>query len=162
RGDAILESYAAGWGIEARAKRLAATNPRYAALRESVGRDLTVKDLAAADRAGNAAAAECLDLAIAALAEGIQQVIKLLCPRRIVIGGGVSLIGEERFFEPLRRRVAEGAFEAFAGLTDIVPAALGEEVVVHGALLLARRKLNPISRDPTGSAEAARSPLGRG
>jgi glucokinase len=29
---------------------------------------------------------------------------------------------------------------ALAGLTDIVPAALGEEVVVHGALALARRK----------------------
>src|SRR5262249_4143057 len=57
------------------------------------------------------------------------------------IGGGVSLIGEELFFAPLRRRVAEGAFEAFAGLTDIVPAALGEEGVVHGALALARQKL---------------------
>jgi glucokinase len=30
---------------------------------------------------------------------------------------------------------------ALAGLTEIVPAALGEEVVVHGTLALARRKL---------------------
>ena len=45
------------------------------------------------------------------------------------------------FFAPLREVVAERFFEPFAGLTDIVPAALGEEVVVHGAIALARRKL---------------------
>ena len=36
--------------------------------------------------------------AVEALAEGICSVIKLLCPRRIIIGGGVSMIGEELFF----------------------------------------------------------------
>ncbi|MBA4066246.1 MAG: ROK family protein [Isosphaera sp.] len=75
------------------------------------------------------------------LAEAICHVIALLCPRRVVIGGGVSLIGEELFFAPLRERVAEEVFPPFRGLTDIVPAALGEEVVVHGALALARQKL---------------------
>ena len=137
RGEGILESFAAGWGIEARAKR----DPRLDSLRRSVGSDLTVKDLAIAARAGDAAATECLNIATDSLGEGIQQLLTLLCPRRIVIGGGVSLIGEELFFAPVRQRVAEGAFEAFAGLTDIVPAALGEEVVIHGALALARMKL---------------------
>ena len=66
------------------------------------------------------------------LAEGICHVIALLCPRRIVIGGGVSLIGEERFFGPLAAWLLS-ASSPFAGLTDIVPAMLGEEVVVHGA-----------------------------
>jgi glucokinase len=36
--------------------------------------------------------------------------------------------------------VSERAFKPFAGLTDIVPAALGEEVVVHGAVALARKR----------------------
>ena len=45
------------------------------------------------------------------------------------------------FFTPLREKVALRTFPPFAGLTDIVPAALGEEVVVHGALALARQKL---------------------
>ena len=76
-----------------------------------------------------------------ALAQALCQVIVLLCPRRIVIGGGVSLVGEELLFEPVRRFVARDVFPPFAGLTDIVPAALGEEVVVHGALALARQKL---------------------
>jgi glucokinase len=137
----ILESYAAGWGIEVRANRLAATDPRYAALRRSVGRDLTGKDIATAARAGDPAALDALDVALSALTEALQQVIKLLCPRRVVIGGGISLTGDELFFDPLRRRVATNAFPPFAGLTDIVPAALGEEVVVHGALALARQRL---------------------
>ncbi len=75
-----------------------------------------------------------------ALAHAIRQVIVLLCPKRVVIGGGVSLIGEELLFEPLRRVVAKEVFPPFGDLTDIVPAALGEEVVVHGALALARQK----------------------
>jgi glucokinase len=37
--------------------------------------------------------------------------------------------------------VAERVFKPFAGLTEIVPAALGEEVVVHGALALARKRM---------------------
>ena len=80
---------------------------------------------------------------MALLAEAICHVIALLCPRRIVIGGGVSLMGEKLLFEPLRQLVAERVFKPFAGLTDIVPAALGEEVVVHGAIALAKRKLGP-------------------
>jgi glucokinase len=76
-----------------------------------------------------------------ALADGICHVIALLCPRRIVIGGGVALLGEKLLFEPLRKLVNGRAFKPFAGLTDIVPAALGEEVVVHGALALARKRL---------------------
>jgi glucokinase len=69
-----------------------------------------------------------------ALAEAICHVVALLSPRRIVIGGGVSLLGEELLFEPLRCLVAERVFRPFADGFDIVPAALGEEVVLHGAL----------------------------
>jgi glucokinase len=58
-----------------------------------------------------------------------------------VIGGGVSLLGQDLFFEPLRKRVAGRPIAAFTGLTDIVPASLGEEVVIHGALALARKRL---------------------
>ncbi|MDB5308660.1 MAG: hypothetical protein JWO38_2862 [Gemmataceae bacterium] len=142
QGQDILESFASGWGIQARANRLADCDPLYTVLRRSVGgRDLTTKDIAAAAGAGDPAAREALGVAIGALAEAIQQVIKLLCPRRIVIGGGVSLMGDDLLFNPLRQLISEHEFPPFAGLTDIVPAALGEEVVVHGALALARQKL---------------------
>lgn len=84
---------------------------------------------------------DVLDSAWEALAEGICSVITLVCPRRIVIGGGVSLMGERVLFQPLRTLVAERVFEPFAECYDIVPAILGEEVVVHGALALAHKRL---------------------
>ncbi len=140
--DAILEEYAAGWGIA----KAVADMERYGASVEAIRRTagegpINGEAVANAARQGDPVALGILDEAAQALAEGICSVIKLLCPRRIIIGGGVSLMGEELFFDPIRRYVAERGMSAFAGLTDIVPAALGEEVVVHGALALARQKL---------------------
>lgn len=121
----ILEKIASGWGIESVARKVGLSAR-------------TVPEIAAAAAEGNASAQRVLDQAQDALAEAICHIISLLCPRRIVIGGGVSLLGEKRFFEPLRQRVQERVFQPFLGLTDIVPAGLGEEVVVHGAIELAR------------------------
>jgi glucokinase len=100
-----------------------------------------VKRLADAARCGHWEAQALLDTAVQRLALGVRQMITLFCPRRVIIGGGVALVGEELFFEPIRRYQTHHGMAALAGLTDIVPAALGEEVVVHGALTLARQKL---------------------
>jgi glucokinase len=102
----------------------------------------TAKDIAELAAAGDSEALAILDEAWDHLATGICHVIALLCPRRIVIGGGVSLMGEKLLFTPLRRMVAERVFRPFAGLTEIVPAQLGEEVVLHGAIALARKHLD--------------------
>ncbi len=51
--------------------------------------------------------------------------------------GGVSLVGEELLFVPLREYASRYAFPPLRGTFEIVPAKLGEEVVVHGALALA-------------------------
>jgi glucokinase len=124
----ILEHAASGWAIE----RVG---------RQRIDPQLTVRTLGDAIRAGDATARSLLDIAIGYLAEAICQVIALLSPRRIVIGGGVSLLGETVLFEPLRQRVAERVFKPFADSYEIVRAALGEEMVVHGALALARNRL---------------------
>src|SRR5262249_32606694 len=123
-----LEQIASGWVIGQRATA-------------HYNREVTAEMVAALATAGDPDAREVLEEAWEALAEAICHVIALLCPRRIVIGGGVSLMGEGLLFGPLRRLVAERVFGPFAGLTDIVPAALGEEVVVHGAIALARKRL---------------------
>src|SRR5262249_33227174 len=139
----ILEQLASGWGIADTATRcIRNEQPVYSILYPRAAdhqRPLTANEVANAARDGDAFAESILSTSIGYLADGICHVIALLCPGRIVIGGGVALRGEKLLFEPLRRMVAERVFRPFAGLTDIVPAALGEEVVVHGALALARR-----------------------
>ena len=75
------------------------------------------------------------------VAEAVCHMMTLLCPRRIVMGGGVMLLGDALLC-PLRQEVTEMVFKPFAGCYDIVAAALGEEVVVHGALAHARQQLS--------------------
>jgi glucokinase len=122
-----LEEVASGWAIEQ-------------AARAGTGEQVAARDIAQAAEQGDDFAQGVLRCAWTSLAEGICHVIALLCPRRIVIGGGISLMGERVLFQPLRELVAERVFQPFAGCYEIVPAALGEEVVVHGALALARRR----------------------
>lgn len=137
---ATLESVASGWGIAAQARRHLAESPTWqTGLRGLPPDEITAVLVAKHARQGDAFAQHILELALWGLQQAIRQVSVLLCPRRVVIGGGVSLMGEDLLFEPLRKRVAGQAFEPFRGLTDIVPAALGEEVVVHGALAFARQ-----------------------
>jgi glucokinase len=140
-----LEEVASGWGIGRHARRLLEKGEgRDSLLRKLAGGDparTTAKLVGEAAAAGDSFARMLLLESLVSLAEAICAVIALLCPRRVVIGGGVSLLGEELFFAPLRGMVAERAFAPFAGITEIVPAALGEAVVVHGALALAKRRL---------------------
>ena len=138
-----LEQLASGWGMEEHVRNVLQWDQhRGPAFEQFKGqRPIAAELIAEAAEQGDALCHDALVVAQDALAEAVCHVIALLCPRRIVIGGGVSLVGEKMLFAPLRRRVAEVVFRPFAGLTDIVPAALGEEVVVHGALALARRHL---------------------
>ncbi len=129
-----LEDLASGWALERQAREL---------VKDKTGstKDLTVKQIGQLAQAGNAFLRKLLESALDAIAEALCHVIALLCPRRIVLGGGVALLGEEILFAPLRERVNKRVFAPFAGCFDIVPAALGEEVVVHGALIWARQRL---------------------
>jgi glucokinase len=99
---------------------------------------ITPPVLAAAARAGNPLACAILRSRCRILGWAIAQMITLLCPRRVVIGGGVSQIGEDLFLTPVREATAQHVFGPFARSYEIVPASLGESVVVHGALRLAR------------------------
>jgi glucokinase len=137
-----LEEYASGQGIERYAQRPSGIHVMGSRIFAGGSVLITAQKVAEAAAQGDDYALSVVGVALERLSEAICHVIALLCPRKIVIGGGVSLMGEELFFAPLRRLVAERVFAPFAGLTEIVPAALGEEVVVHGAVALARKKLS--------------------
>lgn len=138
-----VESLAAGPGIATFVRReLAgkpADHPNVADLIARAGSvdAVTGKHVAEAAAAGNELAVRGFRSATRALGWAIAQVITIVAPSIIVIGGGVSLAGESLFFAPLREEVARYVFPPLAKSYRIVPAALGEEVVVQGALALA-------------------------
>lgn len=169
RPEATVESIASGWGISAaaqdRVSGFVATNLEsrrrqrtggqrgmtglgetesecHADLRQRCNQDLeqlTAKHVAQAAQDGNAVAVEVLLHACESLGWAIAQVITLMAPEVVVVGGGVSLIGEQSFFVPLRAQIERYVFPPLKGSYQVVPAELGELVVVHGALARARQ-----------------------
>ena len=137
-----VESLASGWGIvkTARARLEEATGDDAVDLErrcEGETERLTAEMVAQAAADGNVLAADVLQFARRVLGWAIAQVITLLAPEVVVVGGGVSLIGQDLFFVPLRCEVARYVFPPLLGSYSIRPAALGETVVVQGALKLA-------------------------
>jgi len=162
-----VESIASGFGIEERCRRAiadwlgsssAGPHPRFperfAKLMSLAGDDVkrvTARMIGQAAAHGDELSGDLLADSTGTLGWALAQAITLINPARIVIGGGVSLIGEQQFFEPVRAACRAEVFEPFAGIAEIVPAELGEEVVIHGALALARDHF----REQSGSCASA-------
>ncbi len=145
-----IESQAAGPGIAiATRNRLEAIQKAgestrdFRDFRERCGGDfqkLTTKAIGEAAMSGNQLARDQYVTATNLLGWAIAQLITLIAPEVVVVGGGVSLVGEEIFFIPLRTAVQQFVFPPLQDSYRIVPAELGESVVVHGALALAKGK----------------------
>jgi glucokinase len=99
---------------------------------------LATKDIGEAAIGGNRIAREQYIAAMRVLGWAIAQVVTVIAPEAVIVGGGVSLVGEQVFFTPLREAVRRYVFPPLAESYRLLPAALGESVVVHGALALAR------------------------
>jgi glucokinase len=143
-----IEDMASGWAIDrfARSEADLPGNEGTPLLKLVKGNveEITAEHVAEAAAQGDRFAKSILARPRAILAHAITQIIVLLCPRRIIVGGGVSLMGQQIFFQPLQSDVGSilsRQFPAFMRCYDIVPAALGEAVVVHGALALTRKRL---------------------
>jgi len=142
-----LESLASGPGIVAATQRRLATLAQghrdFEDLQTRAGGNLerlTAQNVAEAAQAGNTHAQAAWQESLAALGWGIAQVITIVAPAAVVIGGGVPLSGETLFYEPLRAEVERYVFPPFRGKYKILSPALGEEMVVHGAIALAANR----------------------
>jgi len=74
------------------------------------------------------------------LARGLKSAIMLLNPAIIVIGGGISKAGH-KLFGPLREELGRQVTSWSRAQRDVVPAALGDDSVLFGAMVLAQRYL---------------------
>ena len=135
-----VESVASGWAIAAAAQADAHLADKLQRQKGEPAGSLTGKLVAEAAGAGDEAALAIFSRATQTYGWAMAQVITLLAPEVVVVGGGVPLVGEALFFDPLREQVDRYVYPPLRGSYRIVPAALGEEVVVHGALALARAR----------------------
>jgi glucokinase len=144
-GYATVESVASGWAIEQRARRLLAEGKGQDTLLMRLASSqldkITTRLIGEAAAQGDRFAKSLLELPRIYLVDALSQVITLLCPRKIVLGGGVSLLADSLWLDVIRALVLKRVFPPFARSWEIVPAALGEEVVVHGAIALARKRI---------------------
>jgi glucokinase len=155
RPDDTVESHASGLAIEriaAQAIRAPqawghssedAENLRTVWLND--GRTISAEAIATAAAAGQPLAMRLMHHATEMLGWALAQATSLMAPERIVIGGGVSLIGA-RFFSAVQSEWRTYVFPPLRDSCDIVPAELGEDVVLHGAILLALRASNTSDR----------------
>jgi glucokinase len=107
-----------------------------AALCRLGGRD-TPEAVFRAAAAGDQRAGAAVGATVGRLAVGIANLVTVLWPERVVVGGGVAAAGDQ-LFGPLRAAVAAAAPLVDPSSYEIVPAALGPSAGAIGAALWAR------------------------
>ncbi|MHB8170239.1 MAG: ROK family protein [Thermincolia bacterium] len=103
---------------------------------------IEAKDVFAAASKGDLGALEVVEKAAYYLGMSIANVVNLLNPELVVVGGGVARAGE-MLFKPLRKRVREWALEVPAETAQVIPAQLGNDAgsVGAGAIVLEEQGL---------------------
>jgi len=143
-----LENLCSGWAIEKRLRLTERLEPGTALHERCNGNPerITCALLGDAARKNDAFALRAIEDVARGIGIALANVITLIHPERIAIGGGVSLLGDV-LLEPVRRRVDALCFGAYRGKYEIVPCALGEGVVLVGGLLLAGQNRTHTSLD---------------
>ena len=137
RQGTIVESRCSGWAIDQRIRDLHKTAPESVLCKiPRFGKGGEAAHLGEALKLSDPAAQRILQELSEDLAFGLSHVVHLFHPQIIVVGGGLSGLGE-----PLRRGVEQVLprfiMEAFHPGPSIVLASLREDAVPVGALLLA-------------------------
>ena len=138
RNGSTVESRCSGWAVDAKIRELKTREP-HGVLAGMIGETKggESRHLAGALQQGDAAAKRILDETAEDLAFGLSHVVHLFHPQIIILGGGLSQIGE-----PLRaaveRSLRQFTMEAFAPGLYVGLSALGEDAVPVGALELAK------------------------
>ena len=138
-----LEAIASGVAI-ARAGRAAAERGESPMLAGSIserGTSFGARDVAAAEDAGDAAAAAIMADARDAFAQACISLVDTFNPERIVVGGSLARGQGERWLGPAREAVAREAFRLARDRVTIVPAELGDDVGLVGGYELVRSRL---------------------
>jgi glucokinase len=133
-----LEALASGTAIAREGRELVRRGvpTLIAELAEGDPERATAKLIAEAADKGDIAAQDILSEAMTYLGVGMANLVNLFNPELIVIGGGLTNMGEG-LFGPVRRAIEQRAFPAAVRAVKVVPAELGDDVGVLGAVATA-------------------------
>jgi glucokinase len=130
------EMFASGTAIRDTALQFMQDRPSTISdLIESGTEAISAKHVFEAAKQGDPVAVEVIDRTIHYMALGIANAVHTFNPDRIVIGGGVSKVGNE-LFDALRARTEELVMKPYRGTFDIVSAKLKDDVGLIGAAAL--------------------------
>ena len=118
-----LEAFASGTGIA-----------RIASEADLAARSAV--EVAAAEGGGDPVATEIMNRARQAFAAAAVSIVDIFNPQRIIVGGGIAIGQGDRLLGPAREAVQAHAFKRQAARVEIVPAQLGDDVGLIGALPL--------------------------
>ncbi|MEW6232294.1 MAG: ROK family protein [Chloroflexota bacterium] len=137
-----LEVLAAGPAIARQANEAIARGEAtaIATLAQAENRPISAEHVERAARQGDRLAQQILERAGENIGVGVVNLLHLFNPRLVIIGGGVANAGE-LLLEPIRRTVQERAMEVFRRNLRIVPAALGDDAGLYGAVALVLSEL---------------------
>lgn len=128
------EAYASATALIRQGKRAAAAQPE--SLLAGYGEGLTGKDVFDAAAAGDAAAQAVVDRYCVYVAAGITDLVNILGPEKVLIGGGISRQGE-RLLAPIRAYVAANCFGGHDRTPPVIECARrGNEAGIIGAAAL--------------------------
>lgn len=138
RNGTTVESRCSGWSIDARIRELAKKEPTSGLAQKLDGNaGGEAKYLAAALQERDPLAKKILEETAEDLAFGLSHVVHLFHPAIIIVGGGLSGVGEP-FRLAVQNGLARFVMEAFGPGLIVKLAELGEDAVPVGALELAR------------------------
>lgn len=142
-----LEAMASGWAVAGEAQRAVERGAK-TILSEMSG-EITAEMVFQAAERGDALAGEIIHSAACNLGVGLANLVNLLNPQLIIIGGGLSQMGE-RLFAPAQKVMHERAFSPPAQAVRVVSAALGADAGVLGAVAYVAEQKARLSRKGGG------------
>ena len=142
RSTGCLEALASGTAIARMAREAIAAEVQTAVLAIAGGDPNAVEaaHVVEAARQGDRVAREIFGRAATYLGVGVANLLNLLNPARVIIGGGVSKAGD-LLFDPVRRIARQRAFERPGRDAEIVAAALGDDAGPVGVAAVAFQRL---------------------
>jgi glucokinase len=123
-----LEALVSGTGIAKRAAE--------AGLLRADGGGAEAVDVARLEEQGDEMAAGIMDSARRAFAAAVVSIADVFNPSVLVVGGGIAIGQGDRLLDPARRALEESGYTHQAQRMQIVPAQLGDDVGLVGALSL--------------------------